>query len=121
MQKKSPDDDFDLGFRDGHDEIALRAMSYVRLCTEIEDAKPGTTKYMLLESEKRRRDSVQVSEPTKSEPHHAGEPAAKPSNHVPTPEPHWWKRPLGIVWLGIVGVAMGAVVIYLMKTHLGIS
>ena len=117
MQKKSQEDDFDLGYRGGHDEIALRAMSYVRLCTEIEDAKPGTTKYMLLDSEKRRRDSVQVPEPAKPEPDHTGEKATNPSNQPK----EWHEKPLGKIWLTVAGAVLVILVAYLLKTHLGIS
>ena len=117
MQKKSPEDDFDLGYRGGHDEIALRAMSYVKLCTELEDAKPGTTKHMLLECEKRRRDSIPASEPAVAEPHHASKPAPKPS----IDEKHWSDKPLGKIWLGIVTAVLIFIALYLLRTHLGIS
>ena len=116
MQKTSPDDDFDLGYRGGHDEITLRAMSYVKLCTEIEDAKPGTTKYMLLESEKRRRDSVPASEPAKAEPNHTREEAAQPPNQ----SHDWTNKPLGKIALPVIVAALVLLVGYLLKTHLGI-
>ena len=121
MQTKSPEDDFDLGFRGAPDEIEARAMSYVRLCTEIEDAKPGTTKFMLLETEKRRRDSVQLPEPANSKPDHAGSESTGPHDKPIPNEPHWWKRPLGMIFIGVSTPTLAAIVLYLLAVHFGVS
>ena len=117
---QSEEDFFHLGFHGAHSDDQLRAMSYVWLCSELESAQAGTTKYMLLESEKRRRDSVQASEPAKSEPHHAGQKPAQPHNDPIPKEPHWWKRPLGMTFLGVSIPVLSALVLYLLATHLGI-
>jgi hypothetical protein len=70
MQNQSDEDYLELDYKDGHDETQLKAMSYVRLCSllEDEDAPPNTASHMLLATEKRRRDSAQTTEPTKPDP-----------------------------------------------------
>ena len=121
MQNKSPEDDFDLGYRGAPDEIELRAMSYVRLCSEIDDATVGTTKFMLLETEKLRRDSVQIAEPAKAKPGRAGEKTPDPGGDVVPPKPHWWKQPIGIIGIGLVIAALGSLLNHVFKTNFGLN
>ena len=89
-------DDFLLGFHDGHNSEELAAMSYIQLCSEIEHSKPGSTRRMLLESEKLRRDSkLIIHDPTDNE-------AAHPTGTERQPERNWWEKPIGQIGIGIV-------------------
>ena len=96
----SDNDDFLSGLHGLPDKLKLQAMSDIKLYSELEFAKLGTAKYMFLEAEKRRRETlnVQASEPTKAEPNHAAEPSAKPGNNIK----HWSDKPLGKIVIGFV-------------------
>ena len=114
----SDNDDFLSGLHGLPDQLKLQAMSDIKLYSELEFAKLGTTKYMFLEAEKRRRETlnVQASEPTKAEPNHAPEPAAKPTDNPK----YWAEKPLGKIWIAIVTAVLVLLATYLVKTHIGL-
>ena len=105
---QSKDDFFRLGLHGAHSDEQLRAMSYVRLCSELESASTGTTKYMLLESEKRRRDSV----PTK-------EASTKPANR-PGPD-HWYKKPIPVIVIAVIGGCFVLGIRYVLRKHFNLD
>jgi hypothetical protein len=109
---QSDQDNFLLGFHGGHANEELKAMSYVQLCSEIELATPGTTRYMLLETEKRRRDSEQLAVPN-----HAAKPSPNPTDQVK----HWYNKPIGQVGIGVLIIAIGAFVTHLLKSYFGLN
>ena len=104
MIEESEEDYFLLGFNNGHDQAALRTMSYVALCSHLEDATKETTRYMLLEAEKRRRDSLPAEQP-------AEQPGQKPS-----PD-HWYKKPVPVIIIAVVGGCILLTIRYLLRKH----
>jgi len=118
---QSDDDDFLLGYHGGHSDEELKAMSFVHLCSQLELATPGTTRYMLLETEKRRCDSVQILEQTKTKPDHTRKEAAEPSSNKHEPKRRWPEEPVGIIGLGVVIIVIGALVTHLLKSHFGLN
>lgn len=112
-EKVQPDEDnFLLGYHGGHSNEELKAMSYIHLCSELELATPGTTRHMLLAAEKRRRDSEQLAVPN-----HAAKPSPNPTDHVK----HWCNKPIGQVGIGVLIIALGALVTHLLKSHFGLN
>lgn len=94
---QSAEDHFLLGFHDAKDNEALNAMSYVQLCSELELSSAGTTKYMLLEAEKRRRDLHISDKESDAKPNHAAQKSPYPTNDIK----HWSDKPLGKVGIGL--------------------
>ena len=102
------DDDLTLGYRGGKDQTTLRAWSYLKLCSELEDAKHGTTAYMLIEAEKNRRDSIPSEQLT-----------SKPRDK-PAPD-HWYKKPVPVIVLGVLIGCVLLAIRYVLTTHFKIS
>ena len=114
---QSDQDNFLLGFHGGHTNEELKAMSYVQLCSEMELATPETTRYMLLETEKRLRDSIKPSEPPKTKEDHGAQEATTP----PNTEKNWHEKPLGNIALSVAGATLALLVAYLLSKHFGIA
>ena len=105
---QSDEDFFRLGLHRAFSDRQLRAMSYVRLCSELESAKAGTTAHMLIESEKRRRDSLPAEKP------------AEEPRHKPAPD-HWYKKPIPVI---IIAVVVGCILLairYLLRKHFNLD
>ena len=94
---QSEEDHFRLGFHGAHSNEQLKDMSYVQLCSELESSSNGTTKYMLLEAEKRRRDSHISGKEPNAKPDHAAQVSSNPPNDVK----HWSDKPVGKVGIGL--------------------
>ena len=105
---QTEDDFFRLGFHGAYSEGQLRAMSYVSLCSELESASTGTTKYMLLESEKRSRDSVPTEKPS-----------AKPTNK-PGPD-HWYKERIPVIVIAVIGGCLVLGIRYVLRKHFNLD
>lgn len=112
---QSAEDHFLLGFHDAKDNEALNAMSYVQLCSELELSSAGTTKYMLLEAEKRRRDLHISDKESDAKPNHAAQKSPYPTNDIK----HWSDKPLGKIWTMVVGGVALAFTLYLLRAHFG--
>ena len=102
--KQDAEDDFILGYRGGQDQATLRAWSDIKLCSELEDAKPGTIAYMLIQAEKHRRDLIPPEQPT-----------TKPRDRL-GPD-HWYKKPIPVIALAVVSGCILLVIRYVLKVH----
>ena len=86
-----------LGYHGAQDDEKLHAMSYVQLCSELELSSAGTTKYMLLEAEKRRRDLHISGKEPDAKPNHAAQNSSRPPDDIK----HWSDKPLGKIGIGL--------------------
>ena len=112
MSPQSEEDHFTLGFHGAPSDDELRTWSYVQLCSRLESAQPGTVKHMVIEAEKRRRDSEQLAVPD-----HAAKPTPNPPEHVK----HWYNKPIGQVGIGVLIIAIGALVTHLFRSYFGLA
>jgi hypothetical protein len=117
MTKRSDEDELLLGYHGAHGIDELHSMSYVRLCSELELSNSGTTRHMLLEAEKRRRDSINAAEPAKTKPNHTGQESSDPPNQGKS----WHEKPLGNVALSVVAATLALLVAFLLSKHFGIA
>jgi len=108
---------FLIGFHGAHEDEALQAMTYVRLCSELESSTTGSTKFMLLEAEKRRRDSVPTTKHSDSKKHHAPQESTSPRNNIKD----WYEKPLGKIALSVTAATITLFVAYLLSKHFGIA
>ena len=121
MTRMSEDDELAAGFHDllSHDELA--ALTDIALLSLLDEASDGSARRRQLEREWARRGSVQVAEPPKAEQSHARKEPGSPSGRIGEPKRRWPQEPIGIVGLGVVIVAIGALVTHLLRTHIGLT
>lgn len=91
------DDDFARGYSDIPDDDKLRTMTYIAPCGLLASSESGSQKYFVVEAEKRRRDALK---------------------EAPT---QWFHKPLGIIWLAIIGGVLTVLVVFLLKTYFALS
>ena len=120
MSSMSDQDKFDAGFRDLLSPEELAALSDIALLSLLDGPDDRSARRRQLEREWNRRGSMQTPEPAKPEPDHASDKAATPKNDPVPNEPHWWKRPLGMVFLGVATPVLTALVLYLIARHFGV-
>ena len=116
MTKQSEEDHFIIGFHGAPDDEQLRGMSYVELCSKLETAKAGTVRYMLLETEKRRRDSHPPDKPANVKPSHAADPSTKPANDIK----HWSDQPVGKIGIGIAIGVLVLCAVFVLRHYLSL-
>lgn len=102
------------GYRDVPDDDKLRALSYVRLCDMLESSTPGTTAFMVIEAEKRRRDAS-PTEGEKIVTNVGAQPAQKPA-----PD-HWYKKPVPVIIIAIIGGLVLLCIRYILKNYVGLD
>lgn len=107
------DDAFTRGFHDIPEDAQLRAMSYVALCDALHQATPGTPAFMVIEAEKRRRDSAPEDRDV------VGDVGKKP---VQKPGPdHWYKKPLPVIVIGVTVFLIGMAIRYVLRHRFGLD
>lgn len=116
MEKQAAEDAFLRGYHDIPDDQALMGMSYPSLCTLLSQRKPESPAFMVIEAEKRRRDALHASERPDAKQDHATNPATDVANQ-PT---HWTNKFLWPTAVGVIGTVIAAMLIYILKTHVGI-
>ena len=112
--KADAEDDLIRGYSSAPDELELKAWSYVRVCNELEQAKVGTTRYMIIEAEKRRLDSLLEA---RKEAAQAG---VKQERKDPTPD-HWYKKPIPVIALSVTAGLLILGIKYILKHKYGIE
>ena len=73
-------------------------------------------KFMLLEAEKRRRDSIQDTEQTNPKKHHTGHEAANPSDNKDS----WADKALGKIAISAIATVVAFYLLWLFRAHLGL-
>ena len=112
--RSDAEDDLVRGFRSAPDETELKAWSYVRVCNDLEQAKAGTTRYMVIETEKRRLDSL--SETGKE----AAQASINQERKEPTPD-HWYKKPIPVIALSVTAGLVILGIKYILKHKYGVD
>ena len=100
-------DGFIRGFNDIPDDSQLRSMPYIQLCDLLSSCDAGTTKFMVVEAEKRRRDALSA------EGQNVVAQVGKEPSENPTTD-HWCKKPTPIIFWGVV---TGFIVLVLLGKH----
>lgn len=95
--KEDEETDFVRGYRDVPDDHKLRALSYVRLCDLLESSTSGTTAFMVIEAEKRRRDN----NPSSTDPLKVVTEVGTQKRDALAPD-HWYKKPIPVIAFSVI-------------------
>jgi len=106
--------DFASGYRGVPDDDKLRAMSYIRLCDLLESSAPGTTAFMVIEAEKRRRDAL----PAEGKQVVANVSAPQAEKAGPD---HWYKKPVPVIIITVIAGLTVLCIRYILRNHFGLD
>lgn len=76
----------------------LRAMSYVQLCSLLENSASGSTRYFIVEAEKKQRDALLLAKEVDVK-----------IGKKPTPD-HWYKKPVPVICTTVIASAVTLIV-----------
>jgi hypothetical protein len=112
IEQRAAGEAFLRGYHDIPDDEKLRQMSFVELAALLSSCENGSARYLVVEQEMfRRRNGNSAEVPN---------PSAAPSTDVADSKNEWHEKPLGKVWLTVVGGILLALALYLLKTHIGL-
>ena len=66
-------------------------------------------------------DLGKVPKPTQFKPNHAANPAGNESAKIVPPPVPWWQKPIGIIGIGLIVIALGALVTHIYRVQFGLS
>lgn len=94
----------------------LQSMSYISLCNLLSSVPSDSTKFFMVEAEKRRRDSSGANhiEPPRAVQELTGNEAGSKPNP-------WHENPTGKVWLTVIGAVVAMFALLLIKSHFGLG
>lgn len=90
-------------YADIPDDTTLKTMSYVDLCELLAKCNEGTTKFMVVEAEKQRRDNESKN-------------SSSNNSHD-----HWYKKPLPIIAWSVFAGCLVLLVRHLLVKYVGIT